>query len=99
VPAPTGRKALGPVEFPGGPFLPGVPASQLSDLVFTRNAVETRTADARFVLDQLERMSRGENPDAEGNDLPACLAAGLDQPFLPFGSGETQRTDPRPETA
>jgi dienelactone hydrolase len=67
-----------PVEFPGGRFLPGVPASQLPDPDFTRKAVETRTADARFVLDQLERIAAGQNPDAEGNDLPDDLADGLD---------------------
>jgi dienelactone hydrolase len=137
-----------PVEFPRGRFLPGVPASQLPDPDFTRKAVETRTADARFVLNQLERIAGGQNPDAEGNDLPADLEAGLDlrkigmfgfslggyatantlledrrvlagldldgtlqddrtkgplgevarkgldQPFLLFGSDETQRTDP-----
>jgi pimeloyl-ACP methyl ester carboxylesterase len=140
-----------PVEFPGGRFLPGVPASQLPDPVFTRKAVETRTADARFVLDQLERIAGGENPDAEGNDLPDGLGdgldlrkvgmfgfslggyatantmladervsagidldgtlqddpvqgplgevarKGLDRPFLLFGSGDTQRTDPGKE--
>ncbi|TCC58128.1 hypothetical protein E0H73_27775 [Kribbella pittospori] len=67
-----------PVEFPGGRFLPGVPASQLPDPVFTRKAVETRTADARFVLDQLELIAAGQNPGAEGNDLPPGMAAGLD---------------------
>ncbi|MGY4772594.1 alpha/beta hydrolase family protein [Kribbella sp. CWNU-51] len=140
-----------PVEFPGGRFLPGVPASQLPDPDFTRQAVETRTADARFVLDQLERIAAGENPDAEGNDLPDGFQEGLDlrkvgmfgfslggyatantlledervlagidldgslqddpakgplgevarkglhQPFLLFGSGDTQRTDPGKE--
>lgn len=140
-----------PVEFPGGRFLPGVPASQLPDPDFTRKAVETRTADARFVLDQLERIAGGANPDAEGNDLPEgpgdgldlrrigmfgfslggyatantlledervsagidldgtlrddpakgplgdAALKGLDQPFLLFGSGDTQRTDPDKE--
>ncbi|TCO47573.1 platelet-activating factor acetylhydrolase isoform II [Kribbella antiqua] len=138
-----------PVEFPGGRFLPGVPADQLPDPAFTRTAMQTRTADARFVLDQLERIAGGENPDAEGNDLPPGLGAGLDldkvgmfgfslggyatantlleddrfgaglnldgtlqddrakgplgevarkgldQPFLLFGSDNSQRTDPR----
>ncbi|MGW6278916.1 alpha/beta hydrolase family protein [Kribbella sp. NPDC055071] len=67
-----------PVEFPRGRFVPGVPVSQLPDPDFTRKAVETRTADARFVLDQLERIAAGENPDAEGNDLPDGVRAGLD---------------------
>ncbi|MFG1818728.1 alpha/beta hydrolase family protein [Kribbella sp. NPDC049174] len=67
-----------PTEFPGGRFLPGVPADQLLDPVFTRQAVETRTADARFVLDQLEGIAAGENPDLDGKELPPGLAAGLD---------------------
>jgi dienelactone hydrolase len=67
-----------PTEFPGGRFLPGVPADQLPDPDFTRQAVATRTADARFVLDQLERIARGDNPDMDGKQLPAGLAAGLD---------------------
>ncbi|MGW1344068.1 alpha/beta hydrolase family protein [Kribbella sp. NPDC002412] len=67
-----------PTEFPGGRFLPGVPASQLPDPEFTRKAVETRTADARFVLDQLERIVRGDNPDMDGKALPHGLAGGLD---------------------
>jgi len=67
-----------PTEFPGGRFLPGVPADQLPDPVFTRKAVETRTADARFVLDQLEQLVVGRNPDMDGKDLPPGLADGLD---------------------
>jgi hypothetical protein len=46
--------------------------------VFTRKAVETRTADARFVLDQLERIAAGQNPDVDGKTLPHGLAVGLD---------------------
>lgn len=137
-----------PVEFPGGRFLPGAPQSEPPGPDQIRAAVETRTADARFVLDQLERMAGGQNVDAEGKDLPKDLAdgldlrrtgmfgfglggyatantmlqdgriaagidldgtlqddrakgplgdvaeRGLDRPFLLFGSGETQRTDP-----
>ncbi|WP_433164979.1 alpha/beta hydrolase family protein [Kribbella sp. CA-247076] len=77
-----------PTEFPGGRFLPGVPADQLPDPVFTRQAVETRTADARFVLDQLERIVAGRNPDADGKTLPAGLGGGLDlQRVGMFGFG------------
>ncbi|MFC6161347.1 alpha/beta hydrolase [Kribbella jiaozuonensis] len=137
-----------PVEFPGGRFLPGAPESEPPGPDQIRAAVETRTADARFVLDQLERMAGGRKVDAEGKDLPKDLAdgldlrkvgmfgiglggyatantmlederiaagidldgtlqddrkkgplgdvakSGLDRPFLLFGSGETQRTDP-----
>ncbi|MEU4193081.1 hypothetical protein AB0E69_14370 [Kribbella sp. NPDC026611] len=67
-----------PVEFPRGRFLPGVPPTQLPDPDFTRRLVETRTADARFVLNQLELIADGQNPDAEGNDLPEGLADAMD---------------------
>lgn len=67
-----------PTEFPGGRFIPGVPADQLPDPAFTHKAVETRTADARFVLDQLERIARGQNPDAGGKELPDRLGEGFD---------------------
>ncbi|HZX06099.1 hypothetical protein [Kribbella sp.] len=66
-----------PVEFPGGRFLPGTAQDppRPSDI---REAVDTRTADARFVLDQLERIADGENPDADGKQLPDGFADGLD---------------------
>jgi len=67
-----------PVEFPGGRFLPGASTAEPADPEEVRKAVETRTADARFVLDQLERLAAGENIDAEGKDLPSGFAAGLD---------------------
>jgi hypothetical protein len=63
----------------GAAGLAGVPASQLPYPDFTWQAVEARTADARFVLDQLERIAGGgANPDAEGNDLPDGFQEGLD---------------------
>ncbi|GAA0570693.1 lipase [Kribbella sandramycini] len=67
-----------PTEFPGGRFLPGVPASQLPDPLFTRQAVETRVADTRFVLDQLEKLAAGREVGAKDNELPKGLAGGLD---------------------
>jgi dienelactone hydrolase len=140
-----------PVEFPGGRFLPGAPESEPPGPDRIRTAVETRTADARFVLDELELLAGGQNVDADGKDLPDGLAdgldlrkigmfgfglggyatanamlqdqrisagidldgtlqddrtkgplgqvaeQGLDRPFLLFGSGESQRTDPGKE--
>ncbi|WP_350279380.1 alpha/beta hydrolase [Kribbella sp. HUAS MG21] len=140
-----------PVEYPGGRFLPGATHAEPPTPGDIRKAVEARTADARFVLDQLERLAAGENVDADGKDLPDGLAnsldlrkvgmfgfalggyatattmledrrilagadldgtlqddraegplgevaeRGLDRPFLLFGSGETQRTDPAKE--
>lgn len=92
VPAPTGRKALGTAAVHlidrsrPDPSMPSghrklmvslwYPTSQLPDPVFVRTAVETRTTDARFALDQLERVAGGDNPVAESNDLPPGLAAG-----------------------
>jgi hypothetical protein len=67
-----------PTEFPGGRFLPGVPATQLPDPLFTRQYVETRVADTRFVLDQLTELAAGRKPGAEGNELPSGLSLGLD---------------------
>jgi hypothetical protein len=37
--------------------------------------VTTRIADTRFVLDQLEVLAAGGNPDAEGHALPWTSAA------------------------
>ncbi|GAA1573064.1 MULTISPECIES: alpha/beta hydrolase family protein [Kribbella] len=66
-----------PVEFPGGRFLPGTEQdpARPSDI---RTAVGTRTADVRFVLDQLQRIADGENVDADGKQLPDGFADGLD---------------------
>ncbi|MEU8226993.1 hypothetical protein [Kribbella sp. NPDC048915] len=75
-----------PVEFPRGRLQPGT--SEPADAGRIRQAVETRTADTRFVLNQLERIAGGRNVDAEGKDLPAGLADGLDLPKVGmFGIG------------
>ncbi|MDX2971059.1 hypothetical protein PWY87_28375 [Kribbella solani] len=67
-----------PVEFPRGRFLPGAPAPEGPDPAGIRKALETRTADARFVLNQLEHIADGQNPDADGKDLPDGLGDSLD---------------------
>ncbi|MEU4248068.1 hypothetical protein AB0F15_11695 [Amycolatopsis sp. NPDC026612] len=58
------------VEFPGGRVerrvLPAGPDAG-------RQLIATRVADARFVLDALETVARGGNPDAEHRALPAGL--------------------------
>ncbi|GAA1688520.1 lipase [Kribbella yunnanensis] len=95
-----------PTEFPGGRFLPGVPATQLPDPLFTRQYVETRVADARFVLDQLTQLAAGRNPAAEGTELPSGLGIGLDMRRVGmFGVGlggyataDTMRADKRIST-
>ncbi|MET9290767.1 alpha/beta hydrolase [Streptomyces sp. NPDC003077] len=43
-----------------------------------RTMIETRIADTRFVLDQLEALAAGRNPDATGHPLPRHLGRALD---------------------
>jgi len=43
-----------------------------------QKVVTTRVADARFVLDELDRLAVGENPDAEHHPLPAGLSQDID---------------------
>ncbi|RKT51951.1 alpha/beta hydrolase family protein [Saccharothrix australiensis] len=64
------------VEFPGGRVVPGT-VDQLDPAV-RKTAIDTRVADSRFVLDQLARLDRGDNPDAERDPLPRGLAGSLD---------------------
>ncbi|MFE6778664.1 alpha/beta hydrolase family protein [Streptomyces sp. NPDC057702] len=67
------------VEFPDGrvrttsPLLTGLPHDEM-----VRAAIATRTADLRFVLDQVTALARGRNPDVAGRPLPAGLARALD---------------------
>lgn len=60
-----------PVEFPDGLVLPAV------DLDLAAALVE-RVQDIRFVLDQLEALAAGDNPDAERRELPAGIGETLD---------------------
>lgn len=65
------------VEFPGGRVERGrVPLKPTQDDM--RKAQDVRVADMTFVLDQLARLGRGRNPDAERGTLPAGLRGGLD---------------------
>lgn len=66
----------GPVTFPGGRFVPGLEDDP--DVPTYQRAIATRTADTRFVLDQLTLLSYGVNPDAEGRALPFGLRTSLD---------------------
>ncbi|MFB8277676.1 alpha/beta hydrolase family protein [Nocardia colli] len=63
------------VEFPGGRM---VTSDAKPDPAFLATSMDTRVADTRFVLDQLDRLQRGEHPDAENRTLPAGLAGALD---------------------
>jgi len=66
----------GPVTFPGGRFVPGLEDDP--DAPTYQKAIATRTADTRFVLDQLTLLSYGLNPDAERRPLPFGLRTALD---------------------
>lgn len=47
-----------------------------------KRMLNTRVADARFVVDQLEKLSRGANPDADKLTLPKGLGRALDLSHL-----------------
>ncbi|MEU1668093.1 lipase [Streptomyces sparsogenes] len=68
------------VEFPDGRVAEPSPEIGKIEPVAERNkaALEVRVADVRFVLDRLEVLARGGNPDAEGRRLPSGLGAALD---------------------
>ncbi|MFF4948085.1 alpha/beta hydrolase family protein [Streptomyces chattanoogensis] len=62
------------VQFPGGrlevaTMAPGTPASKI---------IAARAADTRFVIDQLDAIARGHNPDAERAPLPRGLSDAVD---------------------
>ena len=64
------------VEFPDGHVEPRtIPDGPLAILT---EAVSVRTADTRFVLDQLCAIAAGRNPDVEHRPLPHGLAEMLD---------------------
>jgi predicted dienelactone hydrolase len=62
------------VEFPGH----RVEVQTLPPAPYALLARTTRYDDLRFVLDSLERLARGENPDAEQRRLPTGLGDVLD---------------------
>lgn len=74
------------VEFPGGRVetttdpafctAGGDPFSEANQAILQR-LLDVRVADTRFVLDQVERINRGVNPDAGGNPLPRGLAGSM----------------------
>ncbi len=65
------------VEFPGGRIVAWEPAAQF-DTALRQKYVDARLPDVRFVLDSLERLARGTNPDAGQRTLPAGLDRGID---------------------
>ncbi|GAA2212560.1 lipase [Nonomuraea monospora] len=86
------------VEFPGGRL--ELPVSEGPELV---KALDARVADTRFVLDELTKLTRGENPDAEQRPLPRGLGRSLDlsrvgaygHSYGGFTAGETMVHDRR----
>lgn len=59
------------VEFPGGRV-------ELGRDLDPVEALRVRQDDTRFVLDELERLNSGRNPDADGRRLPRRLRGSLD---------------------
>jgi len=85
------------VEFPGGRVegrvLPSGPDAG-------KRLIATRVADTRFVLDALETLARGGNPDAEQRELPRLSldlsrAGMLGHSGGGFTTGETMVSDRR----
>ncbi|MGW4059535.1 alpha/beta hydrolase family protein [Amycolatopsis sp. NPDC004747] len=86
------------VEFPGGRVerrvLPSGPDAG-------RQLIATRVADTRFVLDALETLARGGNPDAGHRTLPAGLSLDVSRIGMfghsagGFTTGETMVSDTR----
>ncbi|WP_433267093.1 alpha/beta hydrolase family protein [Actinosynnema sp. CS-041913] len=89
------------VEFPDGRLVTGT-VDQV-DPAARKTAIDTRVADSRFVLDQLTRLDRGDNPDAERDPLPRGLAGSLDlskvgmfgHSYGGYTAGETMHHDRR----
>ncbi|MEV8442798.1 alpha/beta hydrolase [Actinosynnema sp. NPDC051121] len=66
------------VDLPGGPRPIGLPGRPDTDPLLYRTVIATRLADTALVLDRLEDLAAGGNPDAEGRALPANLGRALD---------------------
>ncbi|WP_414938893.1 alpha/beta hydrolase family protein [Amycolatopsis sp. cmx-11-51] len=89
------------VEFPGGRLETALPPGEGSE--FMKKALDARVGDSRFVLDQLTKITRGQNPDAENRPLPRGLGRSLDlsrvgaygHSYGGFTAGETMVHDRR----
>jgi hypothetical protein len=76
------------VEFPGGRVVDGITDALLRKLIqdgqqrqllaLIEKIIAVRLADTRFVLDELEPLGAGRNPDAQQRPLPRDLAGALD---------------------
>ncbi len=65
------------VEFPGGRLETALLPAAPSDRLIVEEA-GVREADARFVLDRIEELNAGGNPDAEHRPLPRGLRGAFD---------------------
>jgi hypothetical protein len=71
------------VEFPGGRLVaPAIPENPSDLEAAKRLYMDAREADTVFVIAELDRLARGENPDTDGRELPAGLAGALDMSRL-----------------
>lgn len=66
------------VQLPGRLRVFGLPGDPSRDPGLYRAVIATRLADTAFVLDRLEVLAAGGNPDARGRALPANLGRALD---------------------
>jgi dienelactone hydrolase len=64
------------VEFPGGRVARKALPSPTIEV--SKRLITTRVHDTRFVLDELEVLAGGGNPDADGRTIPSGLGASLD---------------------
>lgn len=99
------------VEFPGGrverSVLPARMAATGDDpakvTALLRKTVAVRVADTRFVLDEVDALAAGHDPDADGQPLPEGMAGAPDprrigmfgQSAGGFTAAETMHDDPR----
>ncbi|SDW38448.1 Platelet-activating factor acetylhydrolase, isoform II [Amycolatopsis xylanica] len=66
------------VEFPDGVRPIQLPPDPAEFPQTIRKSLDTRVADTKFVLDQLELLAGGSNPDVDGKPLPANLNRAVD---------------------
>ncbi|GAB2708805.1 alpha/beta hydrolase family protein [Kitasatospora kifunensis] len=103
------------VEFPGGRVATSVLAQQAAQVgddpakltALLKKLVGVRVADTRFVLDQLDALAAGGNPDADHQQLPEGLAGALDPDRIGmfgqsgggFTAAQAMHDDPRIKAA
>ena len=66
------------VEFPGGRVVQPAPRNLDDEKALRQKYADARLLDVELVLDSLEELESGGNPDAEGRELPPGLGQSLD---------------------